>query len=223
MPNRSTATRLRAAPVLAITLVLLVACAREERLPLAINVAEPKIFIGLLIGVFGRMGRWDELARRIWGRLRRLHAKMRENWGFPRLAAVARKESIEEMEDADKLIERILYLDGVPNLQRLNSVGVGETVPEQLELDLEQERSAIGVYNRAITVALAHNDNGTREMLAEILVGEEAHADWLESQLELIRHSPHDDADLLKHFLGVRRIGQQGDQVREQPPVVLGE
>ena len=67
-----------------------------------------------------------------------IHAKMRENWGFPRLAAVARKESIEEMEDADKIIERILYLDGVPNLQRYNPVMVGENVPDQLRLELEE-------------------------------------------------------------------------------------
>src|SRR5690554_6721012 len=72
-----------------------------------------------------------------------IHAKMRENWGFLRLAAVARKESIEEMEDADKVIERILYLDGVPNLQRYNPVLVGETVPEQLKLELDTETAAI--------------------------------------------------------------------------------
>jgi bacterioferritin len=115
-----------------------------------------------------------------------IHAKMRDNWGFPRLAAVARKESIEEMEDADKLIERILYLDGVPNLQRYNPVAVGETVPEQLRLELDTEKAAIERYNRAIALAVAKGDNGTRELLEARLVDEESHADWLEAQLHVI-------------------------------------
>ena len=115
-----------------------------------------------------------------------IHAKMRENWGFLRLAAVARKESIEEMEDADKIIERILYLDGVPNLQRYNPVLVGETVPEQLRLELDTETAAIERYNRAVELAVAKADNGTRELLAARLVDEESHADWLETQLHVI-------------------------------------
>lgn len=115
-----------------------------------------------------------------------IHAKMRENWGFPRLAAVARKESIEEMEDADKIIERILYLDGVPNLQRYNPVRVGEDVPEQLALELQTETEAIERYNRGIALAVAKGDNGTRELLEHRLVDEESHADWLESQLNVI-------------------------------------
>lgn len=115
-----------------------------------------------------------------------IHAKMRENWGFLRLAAVARKESIEEMEDADKIIERILYLDGVPNLQRYNPVLVGETVPEQLRLELDTETAAIERYNRAVELAVAKGDNGTRELLEQRLKGEESHADWLETQLTLI-------------------------------------
>ena len=115
-----------------------------------------------------------------------IHAKMRENWGFLRLAAVARKESIEEMEDADKIIERILYLDGVPNLQRYNPVLVGETVPEQLRLELDTEMAAIERYNRAVELAVAKGDNGTRELLAARLVDEESHADWLETQLHVI-------------------------------------
>jgi bacterioferritin len=115
-----------------------------------------------------------------------IHAKMRENWGFPKLAAVARKESIEEMEDADKLIDRILYLDGTPNLQRYNPVNVGEDVPEQLALELRTETEAIERYNRAIELAVAKSDNGTRELLEHRLVDEEGHADWLESQLHVI-------------------------------------
>jgi bacterioferritin len=115
-----------------------------------------------------------------------IHAKMRENWGFKRLAEVARKESIEEMEDADKVIERILYLDGVPNLQRYNPVLVGETVPEQLRLELETEKAAIERYNRSIALAVARGDNGSRELMEHRLVDEESHADWLEAQLHVI-------------------------------------
>jgi len=115
-----------------------------------------------------------------------IHAKMRENWGFKKLAAVARRESIEEMEDADKIIERILYFDGVPNLQRYNPVLVGETVPEQLALELETEKAAIERYNRHIALAVAKGDNGTRELMEHRLVDEESHADWLESQLHVI-------------------------------------
>ena len=115
-----------------------------------------------------------------------IHAKMRENWGFKRLAEVARKESIEEMEDADKIIERILYLDGVPNLQRYNPVLVGEDVPEQLRLELDTEKAAIERYNRAIALAVAKGDNGSRELFEHRLVDEESHADWLETQLNVI-------------------------------------
>jgi bacterioferritin len=116
-----------------------------------------------------------------------VHAKMCENWGYHRLAHHARDESIGEMKDADHLIERILYLEGTPNLQRLGTVSVGETVPEQLGLDLELERVAIERLNRGIALCVAEGDNGSREVLDDILEGEEDHADWLESQLELIR------------------------------------
>jgi bacterioferritin len=116
-----------------------------------------------------------------------IHAKMCDNWGYDRLATKVREESIDEMRDAEKLIDRILYLEGTPNLQRMNHVGVGETVPEQFELDSEQERAAIGRYNRAIALCVEKGDNGTRDMLDDILRGEEDHLDWLESQQELIR------------------------------------
>jgi bacterioferritin len=115
-----------------------------------------------------------------------IHSKMCENWGYARLAEKHREESIDEMKDADRLIERILYLEGVPNMQRMNPVGVGETVPEQLALDLEQERAAVERYNRAIALCVAESDNGTREILEGQLRGEEDHLDWIESQLELI-------------------------------------
>ncbi len=114
-------------------------------------------------------------------------AKMFSNWGYERLASAFRDESIDEMKDADELIERILYLDGVPNLQRLGTVRVGETVPEKLQLALQVEREAITRLNAGIARCVEVGDNGSRELLVDILVGEEEHADWLETQLELIR------------------------------------
>ena len=116
-----------------------------------------------------------------------IHAKMCANWGFHRLAEKIHDESIDEMKDADALIERILYLEGVPNLQRYGNVMVGETVAEQFQLDLAVEVAAVERYNRGIELAVAKHDNGTRELLESRLVGEESHADWLESQIELIR------------------------------------
>ena len=115
-----------------------------------------------------------------------IHAKMCENWGYARLAKKNYDESIDEMKDAEKVIERILYLDGVPNLQRLNSVLVGETVPEQHRLDLDLEKAAIERYNRGVALARTKGDNGTAELLEDLLVGEEHHADWLESQIFVI-------------------------------------
>jgi bacterioferritin len=116
-----------------------------------------------------------------------LDAKMCANWGYDRLAEKFRHESIEEMKDADKLIERILYLDGHPNLQRLGTVRVGETVPEKLALALELEKGSIDRLNNGIALCVAEGDNGSRELLDDILTGEEEHADWIETQLELIR------------------------------------
>ena len=115
-----------------------------------------------------------------------VHAKMCENWGFLRLAKKVADESIDEMKDAEELIERILYLDGVPNLQRLGTVTVGETVPEQFALDLVVEKAAVERYNRGIELAVAKHDNGTRELLESRLTDEEAHLDWIESQLKII-------------------------------------
>jgi bacterioferritin len=115
-----------------------------------------------------------------------VHYKMCENWGYLRLAQKNREESLEEMRHADKVIDRILYFDGVPNMQRLNPVRVGETVPEQLQLDLELEREAVGRLNKAIALCVEHADNGTRELLEHMLVEEEEAVDWTESQLSLI-------------------------------------
>ena len=113
-------------------------------------------------------------------------AKMCENWGYGRLADHIRKDSIDEMGDAEKLIDRILYLGGVPNLQRLGSVRVGETVPEKLSLALALETEAIDRLNQGIPVCAEHGDNRSRELLELILAGEEEHAEWLETQLVLI-------------------------------------
>ena len=115
-----------------------------------------------------------------------IHAKMCENWGFERLAKHNYDESIDEMKDAEKVIERILYLEGVPNLQRLGSVLVGETVPEQHRLDLQLEQAAVERYNRGVALAREKGDNGTAELLEDLLTGEEHHADWIESQLFVI-------------------------------------
>jgi len=115
-----------------------------------------------------------------------LDAKMCANWGYERLAEKFREESIGEMKDADALIERILYLDGMPNLQRLGQIRTGENVPEKLQLALELERSAIDRLNNGIASCLSSGDNGSRELLEDILEGEEEHADWIETQLELI-------------------------------------
>ena len=113
-------------------------------------------------------------------------AKMAQNWGYGALAARFRDESIDEMKDADALIERILYLEGMPNLQRLGSVLVGETMPEKLQLALDLERDAIARLNPGIALCAERADNGSRVLLETILEGEETHADWLETQLELI-------------------------------------
>jgi bacterioferritin len=114
-------------------------------------------------------------------------AKMLANWGYEPLAEHYREESIDEMKDADVLIERILFLDGVPNLQRLSTVRVGETVPEKLQLALDLELESIERLNLGIGKCSELADSGTRELLEHILEGEEDHADWLETQLGLIQ------------------------------------
>ena len=116
-----------------------------------------------------------------------IHAKMSSNWGYLRRGAHVRDESIDEMRHAERIIDRVLYFDGTPNMQRLFPVRVGETVAEQLELDLAVEHEAVPRLNRAIELCVEVGDNGTRELLADILVSEEDHIDWLETQQETIR------------------------------------
>ena len=115
-----------------------------------------------------------------------LHARMCENWGYERLWKKVRAESIDEMQHADKVIQRILYLEGHPNLQKLGKLEIGETVAEQLKSDLALEKRAIPVLNAGIALCRDRGDNGTAELLEEILVDEEEHADWLEAQLTLV-------------------------------------
>ena len=115
-----------------------------------------------------------------------LDAKMFDNWGYDRLGERFRSESIDEMKDADHLVERLLYLEGHPNLQRLGTIRTGESAVEKLTLALELEREAIERLNRGIVLCVERGDNGSRDLLAEILEGEEDQADWLESQLALV-------------------------------------
>jgi len=116
-----------------------------------------------------------------------IHHKMCENWGYERLSKQKREESIGEMKDADAIIERILFLDGVPNMQRMNPVGVGEDPIEQHKIDLQLELDAIKRLNKAIALCRDKGDNGTRELLEGILKGEEHAADHLEAQLHIIK------------------------------------
>jgi len=116
-----------------------------------------------------------------------VHAKMCANWGYDRLAAKLRDESIDEMKHADQVISRILFLEGIPNLQRYHKLQIGETVREQLESDLQLEYAAIGFLNLGIAAARSAGDNATEDLMTKILVGEESHTDWIETQLELIR------------------------------------
>ena len=115
-----------------------------------------------------------------------VHAKMCQNWGYERLWKKTYEESIGEMKHADQVIGRVLFLEGLPNLQRLGKVNIGTSVKEQMQLDLEFEKAAIARLNDGIALCRDLGDNGTRELLANILVSEEDHVDWLEAQLTLV-------------------------------------
>ncbi|HVU03134.1 MAG TPA: bacterioferritin [Polyangiaceae bacterium] len=115
-----------------------------------------------------------------------IHHKMCENWGYEKLSAKKRHESIDEMKHADRVIERILFLDGVPNMQRLSPVRVGEDAVEQHKVDLALELDAVERLNKGIALCVAKGDNGTRELLEKILTDEEEGIDWLEAQLHII-------------------------------------
>ena len=115
-----------------------------------------------------------------------VHGEMCENWGFERLQQVIRKHSIGEMKHAEEVIERILFLEGIPNMQRLGKINIGESVPEQFKLDLALEMDAVGRLNQGIEECRKLDDNNTRHLLEEILEDEEEHIDWIESQISLI-------------------------------------
>jgi bacterioferritin len=115
-----------------------------------------------------------------------LHAEMCENWGYERLAKIIRKESIEEMQHAEKLMERILYLDGTPNMSDYFKINIGQTVEQQYKNDLQLEYDAVKRLNDGIQLCVAQNDGGSRELAEKILTDEEHHIDWLEAQLHAI-------------------------------------
>jgi bacterioferritin len=115
-----------------------------------------------------------------------LHAKMCLNWGYEYLGKKIYEESIDEMKHADKLVERVLFLDGLPNLQKLDKLSIGQTVIEILKSDLALESGTVPRLNKGIQVCRDLGDNGSEELLTYILVESEKHVDWLESQLELV-------------------------------------
>jgi len=115
-----------------------------------------------------------------------LHAEMCENWGYQRLAKLTKKESIEEMTHAEKLMERILYLDGTPNMTDYFKINIGATVEAQLKNDLQLEYDAVKRLNEGIKLCVAAGDNGSRDLAQKILDDEEHHIDWLEGQLHAI-------------------------------------
>ena len=115
-----------------------------------------------------------------------LHARMFRDWGFATLGEHEYEESVDEMKHADRLIERILFLDGLPNLQDLGKLRVGENVPEMLKCDLELEQAAMPLLRECVAYAESVGDFVSRELFEDILTSEEEHVDWLETQLELI-------------------------------------
>ena len=116
-----------------------------------------------------------------------IHARMCQNWRYLGLADHIHKESIGEMKHAQALIDRILYFDGVPNMQKYMKINVGATVKEMHTVDLELEKDAVDRLNKGIELARARGDNGTRALLEAILTSEEEHIDWIEAQLHQIK------------------------------------
>ena len=113
-------------------------------------------------------------------------AKMCKNWGYSKLAAKHYEESIGEMKHAEKIIDRILFLEGVPEIARYDVIRVGTNVPEQFEHDLKLETKGVNAYNAGVELCQKLGDNGTRELMESILIESEEHVDWLETQLSII-------------------------------------
>ena len=116
-----------------------------------------------------------------------LHAKICENWGYQRLAEHDRQESISEMEHAEKLMQRILFLEGTPNMTDIGPIKIGANVKAQLESDLALELDALPRLNAAIKSATELGDNASRELFEQILIDEEEHVDYLEGQLHIVK------------------------------------
>jgi len=116
-----------------------------------------------------------------------LHSEMCANWGYDRLHDVIEKRAVEEMKHAEKLIARVLFLEGKPIVSKLNDLQVGAEVLDQLQNDVQAEYRAVKAYNDAIKQAVDGGDNGTRDLLEEILEEEEEHIDWLEAQLDQVK------------------------------------
>jgi len=131
-----------------------------------------------------------------------VQAKMCENWALRRLAAKHYEESMGEMKHAEKLVDRIIFLEGVPEIARYDVIRVGTTVKEQFENDLALEIKGVETYNRAVTLCIQENDGGSRTMIEPILLESEDHVDWLESQLDLI------DKMGLENYM-VTQVGEQ--------------
>jgi bacterioferritin len=112
-----------------------------------------------------------------------VHSEMCANWGFEKLHEVAEKRAIIEMKHAEKLIERILFLDGMPNVSVLKTIHIGKSVEAQFKHDFSAETEAVKAYNEGIRLAREEGDNGTRDLLESILKDEEDHLDWLEAQI----------------------------------------
>lgn len=115
-----------------------------------------------------------------------LHYRMLDDWGYAKLAKKQREESIEEMEHADKLVERILFLEGLPNLQTLDPLMIGQNIKEVLECDLKAEYSARTLYSEARDVCNDKKDYASMKLFEQLIIDEEGHIDWLETQLELL-------------------------------------
>jgi bacterioferritin len=131
-----------------------------------------------------------------------LHAEMCENWGYKKLSTYIKKQSIDEMRHAESLIERILFLDGIPSLTDPMQLSIGSNVKQQLESDLKLEIAAVALYNNAVKVARDEGDNASRELFERLLKNEEEHIDWLEAQVHQIQEMGYE-----------RYLGQQiGDE-----------
>ena len=132
-----------------------------------------------------------------------VHAEMQNNWGYGALGAYTKKQAIDEMRHAERLIERILFLDGTPQMEAFPRPNIGANVKAMLENDLAAEVDAVRQYNDAVQVCVAAGDSASREMFEKMVVDEEKHADHLEAQLDLIR-----DVGLPNYL--ARKMGAEG-------------